>query len=768
MLGRKKGLIARCRHAEGTFVREPPPDRLVERLERLGLATRRDLHRVRGRVKRLARDLPVLEPVWIDALVQARKLTPFQAAEINAGRSEQLVRGPYVLESPVAGGNFDRIYRAVHRETRQAVRLVVVPLSEPLTDSQRQRLVSLSERTQAAPETVLPLLAFGEHQSEVWLAYPWQPGRTAADWLIHHGRFPPQAALEIARQLAAVLIALAADGCLHTDLAPSRLVLARDGSVRLCETGLRGIFRQQEGAALADLPPPAYDHLPPERVIEGSPPDVASELYACGLLWWHLVTGRPPHGGGNALTRLRAAQAARIPSVRRLAYDVPEELAGAIEACLQRDLQHRPASFVELSDRLGPPQQVDQKFLAHCVRSWSRPSPALTRAVEKQKRPRGPIVWAPLSAALLVALSLGYYFFWPETWRQAARAKQPVAGQQTAPPAADLAPEREPTGDPKQPVASFAAGRPLLELPAGAVLEWSALELEREMVVRGDPLERPRIRLRDSGGTIDVEQTRFEHVDFVWEAGDKTASPALLAVRALTAEFVGCSFQSTDAEHAVAIRWSREAAADDLLPTGRIGLTNCVFSQVEAVVDAELPAGIVLDLRGTLHVGDGPLLRLRHAPRADQPVRITLRNATLRECGPLLECHYAETDEARGRLSIETVDCVLALGSEAALVTLVGSQPPTELLKAIRWTGQGSVLSPQSPLAVWKDLAGQRHTAREEEVRVEGLVRGDIRFAGPVAQGPSASRATDWQAPRRSPDPPGIGQAVLHLPRVRQ
>jgi len=75
---------------------EQPPQPLVDLLSRLGLATSADVERMRRRVRRLARDLPVFESVWVDALAQARVITPYQAAEINAGRGERLAIGPYV------------------------------------------------------------------------------------------------------------------------------------------------------------------------------------------------------------------------------------------------------------------------------------------------------------------------------------------------------------------------------------------------------------------------------------------------------------------------------------------------------------------------------------------------------------------------------------------------------------------------------------------------------------------------------------------------
>ncbi len=82
---------------------EVPPQELVATLERLGLATAAEAARMGRRVGRLAKDLPRFDSVWIDALAQARVLTPFQAAELNAGRGARCALGHFcsVNGSPI-------------------------------------------------------------------------------------------------------------------------------------------------------------------------------------------------------------------------------------------------------------------------------------------------------------------------------------------------------------------------------------------------------------------------------------------------------------------------------------------------------------------------------------------------------------------------------------------------------------------------------------------------------------------------------------------
>jgi serine/threonine-protein kinase len=112
------------------------------------------------------------------------------------------------------------------------------------------------------------------------------------------------------------------------------------------------------------LPPEAFDYLAPERVAAGTPPSAASDAYACGCVWWHLLCGRPPLAGGDSLAKLRAAQAGEIHDLRRFAPEVPGPLEAAISACIQREPGRRPESMARLAATLGSSTRSGRNALA--------------------------------------------------------------------------------------------------------------------------------------------------------------------------------------------------------------------------------------------------------------------------------------------------------------------------------------------------------------------------------------------------------------------
>ncbi|HWA97503.1 MAG TPA: protein kinase, partial [Pirellulales bacterium] len=353
-------------------MRDAPPPALVELVGRLGLASPAQVLAVQGRVRRLARGLPRFEQVWVDALAQARVLTPFQAGEINAGRADTLSVGPYVLAQPLEMLGWSVVYRAIDPCKGLDVRLCVAsPGADGRELQNDDRTRQLAELARAADRIacswIEPIESFGYCGDRLWAASAYSVGQSSAEWIVHHGRMPPAAVHEIARQMAAGLAACEIAGVVHGDVAARNLWLNPEGLSRLVAPGLRAIVQPAESYAQCHRLPETYDYLAPERIADGTPPTIASDIYACGAVWWHLLAGRPPIAGATGLAKMQAAAAGKIPEIAELAPEAPSELLEVLKACLARDPRRRPATFAEISARLGPPTAAGEKIVSRSL-----------------------------------------------------------------------------------------------------------------------------------------------------------------------------------------------------------------------------------------------------------------------------------------------------------------------------------------------------------------------------------------------------------------
>jgi len=188
-----------------------------------------------------------------------------------------------------------------------------------------------------------------------------------------------------------------------------------------------------------------------------------------------------------------------------------------------------------------------------------------------------------------------------------------------------------------------------------------------------------------------------------------------------------------------------------------------MFDRVGAGLDCRTVGALGIELTNTLHLGAGPLVRLDHCPRSDEPLSLGLSQVTLRDGGPLLECLAPHVEEQPVEITVLSTACVFAPQPGEPLVRCSGAASPERLLRGLRWNGQGSLVTPQTPILNWRGPDGPQNVD-EASLSIAGLVRSDVEFAGRPSSDPAASRVIRWQAPLRSANPPGIDPAPLPCP----
>jgi serine/threonine-protein kinase len=94
--------------------------------------------------------------------------------------------------------------------------------------------------------------------------------------------------------------------------------------------------------------------MAPEQV-RGKTVDARSDIYAFGALAYHLVCGRPPFSGDNAIAIGFAHLSEPVTPPRQLRKDVAPALDAAILAALAKSPDERPASAKAFIEQAYPP-----------------------------------------------------------------------------------------------------------------------------------------------------------------------------------------------------------------------------------------------------------------------------------------------------------------------------------------------------------------------------------------------------------------------------
>jgi hypothetical protein len=98
---------------------------------------------------------------------------------------------------------------------------------------------------------------------------------------------------------------------------------------------------------------------------------------------------------------------------------------------------------------------------------------------------------------------------------------------------------------------------------------------------------------------------------------------------------------------------------------------------------------------------------------------------------------------------------------------LVADRLPSEWLASIEMTGEGSLSLPGLVVAALRKPGESAAAALEADaIRLEGISTGGFEFAGPFGPSPPDSSVKSVEAPRRSPNPPGIDAEQLRFPQA--
>lgn len=157
---------------------------------------------------------------------------------------------------------------------------------------------------------------------------------------------------ELARDLAAALVAVHATGVVHRDLKPSNVIVTPSGGPVILDFGIaRGTGAEsltQTGTLIGTV---AY--MSPEQAEASRPVDARADVYALGAILFFLLTGLPPYPGQGmaALAALlRPDVAAPDPSSHN--GEIPGELSAICHRAIARDPLKRTHSAQALHDEL--------------------------------------------------------------------------------------------------------------------------------------------------------------------------------------------------------------------------------------------------------------------------------------------------------------------------------------------------------------------------------------------------------------------------------
>src|SRR5437867_7237521 len=303
----------------------------------------------------------------------------------------------YEILQILGEGGMGAVYKAMDRELSRPVALKVIRPdlagNQAILDRFKQELLLAREVTH---KNVIRIYDLGEAEGMKFITMEYVEGKDLRTLINEKNKLAPEEAVEIMQQVCRALEAAHSVGIIHRDLKPQNIMRDKSGRILVMDFGLartlEGDGMTQTGALVGTM-----DYMSPEQAL-GKDLDQRSDLFALGLIFYELLTGKMPYKSESVVASLLKRTQQRAVPVLTHDPTIPSVLSNVVSKCLEPDVNLR--------------YQTSSEILAD-LEAWQGGRAAATLQFPTGARPWGqtlPWHWIGGFGAVLLVVILGFLF----------------------------------------------------------------------------------------------------------------------------------------------------------------------------------------------------------------------------------------------------------------------------------------------------------------------------------------------------------------------
>ncbi|MBN2337258.1 MAG: protein kinase, partial [Acidobacteria bacterium] len=314
----------------------------------------------------------------------------------------------YRIIEKLGEGGMGVVYKARDLHLDRFVAIKILP-PEVTSDPERRRRFVLEAKAASALNHpgIIVIHDIDEARGVHFIAMEYVSGRTL-DRVMKEGPMPLPRSLGYAAGIAEALAAAHAAGIVHRDLKPSNVMVTWEDRVKVFDFGLAKLSGGTGGGAaateevtrtLVTATGPGtvmgtLSYMSPEQA-RGQALDYRTDIFSLGVVAYHLVSGRLPFRGPNALSVLEQILHAPAPPLRDTCPGAPEEVEKTIDRAMAKNPEERFRDMHEMAAALRSLEEAAEK-----------PRAVAARQADASRAGMGRFLRRPALAACIALLAL--------------------------------------------------------------------------------------------------------------------------------------------------------------------------------------------------------------------------------------------------------------------------------------------------------------------------------------------------------------------------
>jgi len=308
----------------------------------------------------------------------------------------------YKIIELIGGGGMGVVYKAEDISLQRIVALKFLPPVFSTDQTARQRFVYEARAASSLDHpnicTIFEIDETQDGQSFIAMAY--YDGESLKE-KIDRGALEPAQVVNISVQILHGLERAHEAGIVHRDIKPANIMITGRGEAKILDFGLAKLADQsvltQSGSIVGTM-----GYISPEQIL-GKKADLKSDIWACGVVMYEMLTGSKPFSG--------EFEQAVMYSILNEEPAAVDKLPGGFEKIIMRCLDKSPDKryqevhfIIQDLEKIGV--QADKRETRTSDRSPHEPK---TQKISKQNILKYKSSWAALISSLVVIYLIIWY-----------------------------------------------------------------------------------------------------------------------------------------------------------------------------------------------------------------------------------------------------------------------------------------------------------------------------------------------------------------------